>query len=72
MAPALWAFYLALPCGVAAICCAAYLAAKIRRPSGRRGRWLWPLRVAVFIAIATIGFIVFLGGSISLAMHFDL
>jgi hypothetical protein len=72
MAPFIWALYLALPCGVVATYCAAYVAAKVRRPSGARGRWVWPLRGAVFIAIAATGFALLLGGGVFLAMHLDL
>jgi hypothetical protein len=72
MAPFLWALFLALPCGVAAISGGGYVAARIRRPPGMRGRWEWPLRIAVFVAVATIGFTLLLVGGVFLAMRLGL
>ena len=68
MAPFLWAFLLALPCGAAAIIGAGYVAASIRWPSGAR-RWAWLLRGVVFVAIATIGFVILLVAGVFLAMR---
>jgi hypothetical protein len=70
MAPFLWALFLALPCGIAAIVAAGFVAGWLRL--GRCGRWAPVVRVLVFVVVAGLAFCVFLGGGVFAAMRIGL